>query len=373
MDDKTIAIATWWSYLNCGGLLQAYALQRILRMWGYDSEFVRLLSPRGSFSHRMARLLKDGVVFVSRPRLYQARRQMSRFIENHLVISEPFHTYDELANAANKRYSAAICGSDQIWSNVGGIVDPLFYLTFIEQNKRIAYGPSIGYSHVSSDVIDEFREYVRSIPHLSVREKRGAELIKEITGRYAYVVLDPSLLLTAEQWQEETASSVGGPHKDSYIFCYWLADNPEYSRLARSLADATGCSLVAMEPVARNFRSLDGVWRIVSDPFDFVQLISGATYVLTDSFHATAFSINFRKQFGVFRRFHDDDPVCQNSRIYNILEMTHLESQLLDSDVALHRFGAEKIDYDHVSPLLRDEREHSMAYLRGALTNVLGH
>ncbi len=104
-----------------------------------------------------------------------------------------------------------------------------------------------------------------------------------------------------------------------------------------------------------------------------MQLIDNASYVLTDSFHGVAFSINLGKQFGVFQRFDDDDPISENSRIYNILSKTHLESRLITSDTMPSFFVEKHIRYDLVHPLLNVEREQSLAYLNKAITTVIGH
>lgn len=361
--DTKIGIVTWWAAKNYGSVLQAYALQRILESWGYESEFI------GFAANALRGLIDDIVTYVCRPKAHEVRKEFVKFQRENLNSSPAYWTYDQLRYEASKRYSAAIAGSDQIWCCHGGHAKPLYYLTFIDAKKRIAYAPSVGRNYISADCTDAFREYVSEIPFLSVREEHGAALIREIAGRDAKVVVDPCLLLTAEQWKEEIQMTREITLKGKYILCYFLRDNPEYSKYAHALSDLTGHAVAAIEPVSRKeYVSLRGVETLVADPFDFVRLIDNASYVLTDSFHGVAFSINLRKQFGVFRRFHDDDPISQNSRIYNILQKTHLEDRLVSADAFPSGFNRESIDYDSVHLLLRREREQSLAYLKRAVT-----
>ncbi len=359
---------TWYDNPNYGGVLQAYALQKTLESLGYDSEFISCFPERRSLSYKLSRFLKDCVIFASMPRVHQSRKRIYEFIKNNLKVSPAYTTYEQLESEASRRYSAAICGSDQIWSNIGGYVNPLYYLTFIDEKKRIAYAPSIGYNRVQADCTATFREYVGGIKFLSVREKQGEALIKDIVGRDAKVVLDPSMLLTKKEWEAKVLSADAITLELPYIFCYFRHNNDQFVEYARRLSEFTGYRIIAVDT---SFPSLRGIRTVVADPLDFVWLINNASYVLTDAFHGTAFSINLGKQFGVFKRFHDDDPINQNSRVHNILEKTHLESRLITFDTPIDFLVQEEIDYDLVDPLLDSERRESLTYLASAMTAVI--
>lgn len=369
---KTIGIVTWFKNGNYGGTLQAYALQRTLESLGYNCEFIDFCPEAKSVTNKVIRFLKDIAIFLYKPKLYQSRRKIYKFVEDNLKVSPPYYTYSQLRDTANERYVAAICGSDQIWSNVGGKINPLYYLTFIDAKKRIAYAPSIGYNQIPAEVIDIFKKYVNEIKYLSVREEHGAVLIKEATGRYAHVVLDPSLLLTKEQWETDIQQAYKRCEKilprEEYIFCYFLGNNAEYIKYAHGLSKLTGYTLISVES-KRLY--LPNVKKVIADPFEFLYILNNASYVLTDSFHGTALSINFGKQFGVFKRFSDDDPICQNSRIYNILQKTCLEKRLITPGTPLSLFVEEKIDYTSVHKLLAIERKKSLEYLKNSLVSVI--
>jgi hypothetical protein len=376
--DPKIAIVTTWRSDNRGSILQAYALQRILALRGYDSEFIDFSPRREGYLYRLARLardlLKDTYAFTCRPDLYENRNKNRRFVRDKLRVGPFYATYDQLSDRAEGRYSAAICGSDQIWKCPGGYAAPLYYLTFIDTSKRIAYAPSIGCDCIPPNCTDSFREYVNQIPFLSVREEQGAVLIKEIVGRDAEVVLDPSLLLTGEQWRTDYQVIESACLEDGYILCYFLRDNPEYTECAYRLSELTGHDLVAIEPVSRkDYASLRDMEIVAAGPLELVQLIDNASYVLTDSFHGVAFSINLEKQFATFKRFGDDDPISENSRVYSILGKTRLESRLIAPSTMPGVLVEKHIEYDLVRPLLDLEREQSLAYLQRAVTAVVGY
>ncbi len=238
----------------------------------------------------------------------------------------------------------------------------------MDERKRISYAPSIGYNKIQDSIRDEFRICVNGIRFLSIRETQGADIIKSITGRDAKVVLDPSLLLNKSEWLEKIKDKKCVSPDGKYILLYILGDNEEHVRYAKQLSKGTGYKLIAINTKYGRIKDLDVVY---GDPFDFVELVNNASYVLTDSFHGVAFSINLEKQFVVFKRFKDDDLISQNSRIYNILEKTNLKDRLISADESISFVQNNKIDYDKVIPLLEKERKISIDFLSKSLELVI--
>lgn len=363
---KKIAISTWYSNGNYGGTLQAYALQKTLERLGYKSEFINLISDKNSIRYKIKRNMKNLAIFVYKPKFYISRLKIFRFVNENLNISKPYYKYTDLEIEAENKYSAAICGSDQIWANVGGNIDELSYLTFISPKKRIAYAPSTGYNRIQNELKPKFKEYIDNIEFLSVREKQGAEFIEKITGNKAAVVLDPSLLLEKKDWENYINTRKNYIKNEKYIFCYFLGKNEEYMNYAKWLSRETGYKIIAMQA---KHMSLKGAKKITGDPFDFLNYIRDAQYVLTDSFHGVCFSINLEKQFGVFKRFKDDDPINQNARIFNLLEKVELENRVIS--INEKEKIKEKTDYAKVKMLLNKERKESLEYLTNALKSVV--
>lgn len=368
--DKKIAIVTWYTNGNHGGTLQAFALQKVLESMGVESEFVDFCPRKKSLRYIVERTIKDIIIYLYKPKVYKTRKSIYKFVKEKLNVSKPYYSYDDLRDEAKERYSAAICGSDQIWCNAGYIIDELYYLTFIEKDKRIAYAPSTGPNYMSDSFKGRFIECIKDIKFLSVREKQGSEFIKKVTGFNAKVVLDPTLLLTKAQWEEKFLPSIQSLEKpkEKFIFCYFLGCNPEHARYAYSLSKETGYKIITLDMKKCAFKNVE---KRVVDPFGFLDLIYNAVYVLTDSFHGTALSIVLEKQFAVFKRFKDTDPNNQNSRIFNILEKTRLEDRLISCDSSTDILVKNSIDYTLVNELLNVERRESLEYLKEALDSVL--
>jgi hypothetical protein len=363
-----IGIVTWHYNPNYGGLLQAYALQEIIKKLGYNPEFVNYRPDMNTLKKRIVRKLKDAYMVFNRPAIHTSRKMKYKFIEEKLNIGKLYYSYDDLSDEADNVYDVGVCGSDQIWSNNTGIVNPFYYLTFLEERKRISYAPSIGYDKIQDNIRDEFRKCVNRIKFLSIREEQGAEIIKSITGRDAIVVLDPSLLLNNAEWLEEIKDKKCISPDEKYILLYILGDSKEHVRYAQQLSKNLGYKLIAIETKYCKIKDLEVVY---GDPLDFVELVNNASYILTDSFHGVAFSINLEKQFAVFKRFKDDDLISQNSRIYNILIKTNLKDRLISADESISFVQNNKIDYDKVIPLLEKERKISIDFLSKSLELVI--
>lgn len=365
---KKIGIVTWHYNPNYGGLLQAYALQETIKKLGYNPEFVNYRPDINTLKKRTIRKLKDTYIMFVKPEIHTGRKSKYKFVEEKLNVGKLYYSYDDLSNEADEVYDVGICGSDQIWSNNTGIVNPLYYLTFVDERKRISYAPSIGYNKIPDNIREEFKEYVDKIRYLSVREEKGAEIIKSITGRDAKVVLDPSLLISKEEWLKEIKTKHRISPNGKFILLYILGDNYEHVEYAKKLSEYTGYEIIALE--TKNSR-LKGLKTFSGDPFDFIELINNASYVLTDSFHGVAFSINLEKQFVAFKRFKDNELTSQNSRIYNILNKTDLKDRLISTDEPVTFLENNIIDYNIVRPLLEAERKLSTDFLLKSIESVI--
>lgn len=365
-----IGIATWHHNPNYGGLLQAYALQEIIKKQGYEPEFVNYRPDLNTLTKRLTRKLKDIYMMLLRPKIYNSRLLKYKFIDEKLSVGKLYYSYVALCKEADNIYNVGVCGSDQIWSNNSGSIIPFYYLGFLDECKRISYAPSIGHNKMPDNLVEDFRKYVNKISYLSIREEKGAEIIKETTGRNAEVVLDPSLLLTRNDWLGEIEGKTPISPREKYILLYILGDNKQQVEYAKRLSEKMGYKLIAIET---KYGAIDDLETVYGDPFDFIELMNNASYILTDSFHGVAFSINLEKQFVAFKRFRDDEESCQNSRIYNILKKTSLEDRLISPDKSVSFLDDNLIDYNLVRPLLNKERKLSLKFLSSSITSVLNN
>lgn len=360
-DIKKIGIVTNYANINYGSALQSYALQRKLLSLGVYCENIKY--KYGREESRLARI-KNSVGDLKRWLLTIVRKnRRDRFLAfrlNYLRESKrEYATLDDL-NRTNQVYDAFICGSDQIWAP--NQFNEWYYLSFVKDLKvKIAYAPSIGLPIIPDHLKKLMGDLISRIDYISIREAQGAAIVKELTGTEPPVVLDPTLLINKDEWKNISAKP---KIKGEYAFCYFLGENPEHIRTARKYCNENGLKLVV--PYEKgDISTCDMVLKGVG-PREFLTLISEATLVFTDSFHGTAFSVNFGKDFFTFLRFSPDDELCQNSRIYHFLDSVGLRCRLVDEGVE-QIAAIEPINYDSVFDRLQSLRFTSERFLLNSL------
>lgn len=376
---KRIGIVTWFKGQNYGQLLQAYALQKAVHDLGYNCELVNYSrhTGEGTVSAKLLSMVKRltnktitlRMIFKSlENQLYQLylKRNSDRYrifktFENkHLNVGQAVTNL----NQCNSLYDGFICGSDQIWAPYA--FDGYYFLSFeADPERKTAYAPSFGFSSLPDNISKQAAAFISNIRNVSIREESGAKLIEGMTGVRPEVVLDPTLLLEAEQWKKvQTQINIRKP----YILCYFLGDNPEHRAIVRKIIRQTGLRAVILPFVPRDIFARGFDTEPNAGPGEFLYLLENADLICTDSYHGILLSINFKKPFLVFKRFSDNDPNSQNSRIYHILDKYGLKDRLItDYDSGcINR----QIDFDKVHTLLKVEREHSMAFLKRSLETV---
>ena len=363
------ALMTWFHYINYGTALQVYASTKYLEEKG-NEVYVIQYYPNPSpmyFSSKAAEYV------------YRAKRKLHKLSTSKSILdetcSEPFYNFidknirltEEVENesdlvALNSEFNCFICGSDQIWSPLN--FDKPYFLDFVtDTDKMIAYAPSFGVSHIDRPGDDKkIAELTNRFKYLSVREKTGAELIRKLNGREARVVLDPTLLLSGNDWYRLVpGESEGQP----YVLAYFLRENKKYWKAVNEVAQKLHLAIKVI-PVFEDDLKMPGV-QMSAGPEEFVRLIRGASFVCTDSFHGMAFSVNFNKQFLPFKRFPDRAADNQNSRVIDFLASVGLKDRLYDGG----KPDVSNIDYRAVNEKLDGLRKESRQYLDGALEKVL--
>ena len=187
-----------------------------------------------------------------------------------------------------------------------------------------------------------------------------------LSHQKATVVADPTMLLSPEEWMEEIKDSKV-KETEPYIFCYFLGTNMEAREAANRLKAATGYKIITlrhMDEYVPSDEQFGDEAPYGVDPNDFLKYISGAAYVLTDSFHCSAFSIQFKRKFMTFYRFKSSSKGSRNSRIDSLLGIFGLQSRLYQGDVMAVEAD---VDYGKVHESLKDYREQSVAFLKDSL------
>lgn len=374
MSVKSVALMTWFSYQNYGTALQVAALRFALQGLGYAVNVVDY-PPKGAVSVRpvapnlaeyaskamskVKKRLAPTAPFVSK----QRGELFSKFLLDELTLTGPCPTMAEL-EGLNDCYAAFVCGSDQIWSPAN--FDPHYFLDFAGEDRlKVAYAPSVGLSRVDDpDIRRQMAKLCVRIDGLSTREDSGSRIVSGLTGREVATVVDPTLLLRPDDWAE-VAEGAACDVSGDYLVSYMLGRDETQWRRVYGLARKLGLA-VRVIPVFQADLERKGCIQEPVGPREFVSLIANASYVCTDSFHGVAFSVNLGREFCAFERFRKDDAASQNSRVYNLLDKVGLRGRLAKSEVPDDAL-VEPIAWEEPSKRLRDEREASLAWLRGSL------
>ncbi len=361
-----------------GAQLQAYALMKAISSLDIDCEiinYVRKDSIEGSSLFRKGlsarALLSNANTLLNYGKFNRRYRRFESFVKDDMRLSEKFYgTYDELAADA-PGYDVYVCGSDQIWNPLiykENTFDPAFFADFARVGRRIAYAPSFGISSIPEDKRELLKGYLEKFDCLSAREMQGGKIIGDITGRDAMTVLDPTLLLTGEQWEELSSTP---SFKEPYLLCYFISDARKYSGFVQTLAEKYKMPVVSLCGARR---VVPQTRHIVLDagPKEFLGLFRNASAICTDSFHGTVFSINFEKEFYCFESSQKGEKAV-NSRLNNILGKLDLTERIFSTKMELQKFAGSiseadgLIDYQKVNSILRQELSRSFDYLRDSL------
>ncbi len=279
------------------------------------------------------------------------------FLSAHLSVDHTCRSTAELRGIALK-YDRIVCGSDQIWNYQITNFDKNYFLDFCDdRRKKIAYAASFGFDSLPPRYVEEYRTLLNTFNCISVREWQGRNIVRDLTQREAEVVLDPTMLLARSDWE-----NVAQDYKNNnYIFVYAFGRlTPAMKTLLRKLSARTGCAIVYNSYTIT--RPIKATYEKCVGPAQFLGMFKNARYVVTNSFHGTAFSIIFNKDF-----FLEMLPVAQgiNSRLENILDVFDLRSRLIGNRTEVNI--NEAIDYDRVNHILRAEREKSMSYIKRSI------
>lgn len=351
---KKVAVVTLHYIRNYGSLLQTYATQKKFELMGYSAEIVDYVRPNAEDNNLikagMQRKGQNGnavkkMIYTCLKKIETSKRKKvcDNFLTQYIHLTRKYADYADLKNNPPSA-DIYVTGSDQTWnSEYNGGVLPAYYLDFApEGKKRIGYSISIGMDQFPNNEIKETTEYVKKYTAISVREESAKKLIEGLGIRNVQHILDPTLVLNKEEWSNMIAHRM---IQDKYIIIYRLNDNPEMEQFAQDLAKKTGCKIVRMSYYLSHYRN-KGKMIYCPTVQEFLSLINYADYVVTDSFHCTAFSLNFHKEFFVFY------PGKYNTRLQSVLELTGTAHRVMNG-----KSETGEINFNKVDEVLNRERK----------------
>lgn len=385
---KRIAVVSCYFQKNYGSALQALATQWILDEYRIDNITIRydgmekqikkqkylfyikqLTDPQivfGKIGYIKVRLQKKFLLSTLGKNM-RLRDNAIKAFESHFRLSPRLNSFEELSKYVGN-FDAVLLGSDQLW--LPSNLEANYYtLNWVPDGiRRISYATSFGVAALPRKYYKFAEDFLNKFDHLSVREESGKQIIREVCGRDAAVVCDPTLMFTEEQWLQ--IQKTERLYDKKYIFCYFLGDNPEQREFVKELKQYTGYDIVSILHLNVYVSGDEGYADYTPydvDSADFINYIRNAEYVCTDSFHATAFSILNRKKFFVFRRFKNNYALQTNSRLDSLLGALGLESRLLQGTEDPRELAKMNISYDDVCVKLNILRAKNRDYLEKAL------
>lgn len=337
---KKISIITLYDDVNFGNKLQNYAVQEYVKRLDLEPEtlpYHEQLYPPVTLNG----FIKKAIHFVLYFTPYEKRRRIKlslkekrrgyirEFSEQYIKLG-PTQTYSKSLLGLAESYDYFITGSDQVWNISDRTESALdyFFITFARREQRLTIAPSFGFDEFPKKYLKTYKKGLEGFEYLSVREERGAELIKELTGKEATVLLDPTMLIDTSEWLK-ILRKPSQYIDDKYIFVYALGGfKGEVKEKTYKLADDLGLQVI-------DIMDIDSDYYIHTRPDEFLYWVHNARLVVTNSFHACVFSILFNRPFIVMQRA---DRISMESRI----------------DTLLSKFGLEDRRYERLKENLQD-------------------
>lgn len=368
-----ILVLTQYLHTNYGGLLQAYALQKVLKELGHDvkTEDRRPVKKNNfekvkfSVKNRLKILLGKGEFTPSEKDYRVISQYMSEFVRKHIETTLPIYGPDaDMLKSYD--YDAYIVGSDQVWRPkfANGLYN--YFLDFAKNSsKKISYAASFGVDEweFTEDETKRCRDLIRRFDKISVREESGVGLCHDNLNIEASRVLDPTLLLSKEDYKSFLDQDQ--VIKDPYLLCYVLDKTEDKHIVEKRIAEKFSLFTDTAMPkhhskYIRKYNVKDYVFPSVET---WLSKFYNANFILTDSFHGTVFSILFNKPFTAI--------VNKNrggSRFFSLLKIFGLEKRLIyNSRDLTEDMLNEKIDYIKVNSILESEKAESMSFLKNSL------
>ncbi|MBR3844207.1 MAG: polysaccharide pyruvyl transferase family protein [Clostridia bacterium] len=371
---------------NYGSKLQALATVKMFQQLGLEYEIIRYNKKTlGFYAKSLPRFFN--IVFLNdRYEQFQQKLAMKQHpeiggkmaIRNKAfdsfdvyfndTLSPVYKNYSYLKKNCGNLYDKVITCSDQLWSP-SALGSGFYNLMFVpEHTPKVSWASSFGVGAIPWYQKGRTKRYLNRIEHISMRENRGAQIVKELTGKEVPVLMDPVFVFNKQEW--ETLVPVQEPEWDDYIFCYFLGPNPEHRKAAMELSRKTGKKIVTMRHLDRYVKEDEAFGDVVPydvDPVRFLNILRNASYVCTDSFHGTAFCILNEKKFMVFNRYSDASANSKNSRIDSVCQLLGLSDRRFTNVETVARDIEKEIDYKSVAERIEQYRNNTKEYLKSSL------
>lgn len=370
-----ITTITCHNVYNSGASLQAYALLKYLEDKGNKVEIINykpdylsnhyklgLVSNHKYEKNFVLKIIYLILKFPGRVLALKSKNKYDQFRKSYLKITNRTYISNEELKINLPEADIYICGSDQIWNTkFNNGKDPAFYLDFVPKEKiKASYAASFATESIDKELKEITKERISKLDYVSVRETSALNILESLDIKNGVQVLDPVFLLDKCTWDKLTYEI---NTKDKYIFVYDFDGNDLIREIAKKIANSKKLKIYT---VFKNNYS-DKVIKNMG-PIDFISYIKNAEFVISNSFHGTAFSIIFEKQFVVANRKEEI-----NTRMRDLLSILKIENRLINENYNLDNI-IEYINYNEVNKYVNEKLEVSKMYLEKVMSskNKLG-
>lgn len=358
---EKIAIITFHYAYNYGSALQAYALKTLLERKKYEINIINFIYKKDFEQYRLFRTniyYKWPKAFIADILFFNQNKKRKEnfeiFAKKYFNLTQKrYYNYKDMKEL-NDKFDIFICGSDQIWNlDCTQGVEPAYFLKFASKDKlKIAYAPSLSHIKFSRNYNEDLKEAIKDLDYISIREESTLPLIQPLTEKKVSVVLDPTLLLDQKDYELIISRE---KQKSEYVFVYMLEYNDELIKYCNEFGNKRRIKIIYI--TNSKFSGIKGENAFGIGPDKFLKYIKEAKYIITNSFHATVFSIIFNKKFVTFTTKRS------SSRMVDLLDELGISERIYNE-----KFNIDKdIDYDKVQEKLIDMRKSSLEYLSKAL------
>lgn len=371
-----IGIITFHASLNCGSMLQAFALQDVLRSkYNAEVEIINYsnFGQRSYYSNwdvfpKPSVQINNLKAIPHYAAINAMRKDYQNFANHYFTLSGPLlKKYSDL-KGIDERYDIVIAGGDQVWNVRCRDADKAYFLSFVKTAKKVAYSPSLGARNINKFAFRPkmYAELVKDFDFLSVREDNGQKWIKELTGIEVPIIADPTILLTQKQWMQKLdITPISGKYILFYAFSY---ANDHNNKLLAQVSRKYNMPIYIIDNKQWNIYKLEQygirLWNH-SGPEALLSLMNSAEIVLVQSFHGIVFSALFHKTFWSLRNSSVKNPDDDRARV--ILRQTGLEDRAICYDQLIETDLTKQVSYEKCDQNMEEMREKAFNYIESFL------
>lgn len=373
IEKKKVGVITMHRVINYGSFLQSYATQQVINNLGYDCELIDYVFPNkwhyqnGLIKHRTFKsFINDFMPNIGLTNTQKKKKDFNRVINKYYKLSKNKYKHPQELIDNPPIYDIYVTGSDQTWNIKHTKGDNSFLLAFApDKAKKISFSASFARSNMDEKYKKTFKYYLERYNAISIRDRKGNYIINELLGKEAEITLDPTLLLNKDEWSEFGANQKNAFKEQDYIMFYLITHSfesrPYIYNLLKQLQNKTGLKVFSFTHIPKG---LDINYSFCGDASveEFIQLFESASYVVTSSFHGTAFSVNFeRPLYSVVDGLNSDD-----DRQSSFLKNVGLDNCIVPIGQEFEKINP-KYNRQEISNNLEQLRNTSIDYLKTSL------